>query len=168
MILNNKTSKITFIVQFILLLSFPQMLYSNSGSNEIIKIEYRNKKGTSYGIEKITRYAIICGGNPHDVQQARWYKESSLAMYQVLKNKFGYNDQNIYYLYGDNQWDNDTSENSSQYRDIIDGKATKGNIRKVLQHLAPILEERDQLFISLLVMQVDIRVTHITNQRIPY
>jgi hypothetical protein len=63
-------------------------------------------------------------------------------MHEKLKSRYGYFDDNIYCLY-------EYSAQRPAARSLVDGVATKKNLRAVMKHLAAIMQPGDDLFLFL-------------------
>ena len=97
---------------------------------------------------RVSHYALIVSGTSYSDQQAGWYWNSSSWMYRVLRDKFKYDGENIYYLYEDPARDAKVlREKDKALQGIIDGKATRANVEKVLAHLSEIMRKGDRLFL---------------------
>lgn len=97
--------------------------------------------------DRIAHFAVIVSGSSGDARHARWFWNSSTWIYRVLKEKYGYEDENIYYLYEEPTRAARQEEDEDKNRKVvIDGKATLGNFRKILEHLEGIVAEGDRLF----------------------
>lgn len=81
-------------------------------------------------------YAVICAGSYGDKQHYDWYWGATSGMYEVLKNRYSYKDENIYFLFSDNH------EGDSR----IDYVSTKQNISKTFALLSEKMLADDTLF----------------------
>ncbi len=88
------------------------------------------------GAEAGRRFAVICAGAPHDVQHYRWYWGATSGMFDVLHNRYGYAEDNIYFLFCD--------DHKGDLR--VDSEATKANLRATFAKLAERLRPEDTLF----------------------
>ena len=77
-----------------------------------------------YGQEK---YAVIVAGNPHDTSHCERFWAVTSGMYDVLINRYGYSDANIYFLF----YDRGDCHHVEDPR--VDMLATKQNIRAVFE-----------------------------------
>ncbi len=71
------------------------------------------------------RFAVICAGAPHDAQHYRWYWGATSGMFNVLQERYGYAEENIYFLFCDDH------KNDSR----VDSVATKANLRATFAKL---------------------------------
>jgi tetratricopeptide (TPR) repeat protein len=84
-------------------------------------------------------YAVIVSSFSRDALHAKWYWNSSSWMYRVLRERYGYSDEHIYYLYEDPAKDR-----------IIDGQSNLPNFRKLMKFLSSMIREEDRLFLYLI------------------
>jgi len=82
------------------------------------------------------RFAVICAGAPHDARHYRWYWGATSGMFDVLGNRYGYLEQNIYFLFCDDH-DNDRR---------VDYVATKANLQRTFAELTKRMRPGDTLF----------------------
>jgi hypothetical protein len=97
--------------------------------------------------DRVRHYAVVCSSYSGSKQHATWYWGSSTLIYRVLREKYGYDDECIYFLYEDPSRAGRVEEEADKTRKVtIDGQSNLENFRKVLDHLAGIVREEDQVF----------------------
>ena len=82
------------------------------------------------------RFAVICAGAPHDAQHYRWYWGATSGMFDVLRKRYGYAEEDIYFLFCDRHGKDPR----------VDFVATKANLQRVFGELAERMERADTLF----------------------
>lgn len=83
-----------------------------------------------------TLYAIVSGGENTGNPYYGWYWGATSGMYDVLKNRYGCSDANIYFYFCD------THSNNSR----VDGVSTKANIQAAFTALKSRMNGNDKLF----------------------
>ena len=81
-------------------------------------------------------YALIVGGENQGNPYYDWYWGAASGMYDVLKNRYGYQDANIFFLFCD------THNNDPR----VDGMAAKANVQSALSTIAGRMKSVDKLF----------------------
>ncbi len=81
-------------------------------------------------------YALVSAGAPHDKQHYGWYWGATSGMYNVLRERYGYWDEDIYFLFCDGH-NNDAR---------VDRTATKANIEWALRQIASKAKATDVVF----------------------
>lgn len=97
--------------------------------------------------ERVRHYAVVCSSFSGDPQHADWFWGSSSWIYRVLREKYGYPDEAIYYLHEDPE---DAARRNAREQDparrvTVDGKTTVENIGAICRHLSEIVEEGDHV-----------------------
>lgn len=89
-----------------------------------------------YGSAPPKLYAIISGGENTGNPYYDWYWGATSGMYDVLKNRYGYTDANIYFYFCD------THSGNSR----VDGVSTKANVQGAFTALKTRMKPGDKLF----------------------
>lgn len=82
------------------------------------------------------KYALILAGDPKTENLDNDFLKHSKEMYSLLKSRYGYNDESIFFLY--NEGEGDSS---------VDGDARKDAVAETFTELAGRIREGDQSFI---------------------
>lgn len=90
------------------------------------------------------RYAVIIVGYYGDEQHYNWFTRDAQRQYNVLIEKYGFNDSNIFVLITLRE---DWADNLSADPAIVDYNATEENIIMIFDYLKMIIDEDDLLYV---------------------
>lgn len=92
--------------------------------------------GDSNGALSCRRFAVVIAGTSGDAQHYNWFWGATNGMYDILKDRYGYGDADIYFLFED--------DHGGDPR--VDYTATKTNLETVFDTLVSTMNPVDTLF----------------------